>query len=97
MEELHKDSYVAVKKATSEELKTLIPDPAEGTMSVNILSWAMNQADSDDAGRRKPRHQSTPIELDSGEEEKMMVQIKEKTKTKAKATRRSSHLQGPRG
>ena len=36
MEDLHKESDIVVKKATPEELKTLIPDPAKGTMSVDI-------------------------------------------------------------
>lgn len=30
----------------------LIPDPMKGTMSVDILRWAMNQADSGDAAQR---------------------------------------------
>ena len=41
-----------MKKATPDELKTLVPDPAKGAMSVDILRWAMNQADSGDAGQR---------------------------------------------
>src|SRR4051812_4972816 len=40
-------------KATKEELKTLIPDPAKGAMAVDIIRWAMNQAVSDDAKQRK--------------------------------------------
>ncbi|KAE8777240.1 Chitinase domain-containing protein 1 [Hordeum vulgare] len=52
MEELHKESDIVVKKATPEELKTLIPDPAKGAMSVAILRWVMNQADSSDARQR---------------------------------------------
>ncbi|KAE8808547.1 Chitinase domain-containing protein 1 [Hordeum vulgare] len=43
MAEVHKDADNVVKKATAKELKTLIPDPAKGVMSVNILHWAMNQ------------------------------------------------------
>ena len=52
MEELHKESDAVVKKATLEELKTLIPDLAKGAMSVDILRWPMNQAEFDDAGQR---------------------------------------------
>ncbi|KAE8791579.1 Chitinase domain-containing protein 1 [Hordeum vulgare] len=52
MKELHKSQDTVVKKATPEELETLIPDPAKGAMSVDILRWAMNQADSSDAGQR---------------------------------------------
>lgn len=37
MEEMHKESDAVVKKVTSEELKTLIPDPTKGAMSVDIL------------------------------------------------------------
>ncbi|KAE8801456.1 Chitinase domain-containing protein 1 [Hordeum vulgare] len=37
MEELHKESRDVVKKATSEELKTLIPHPSKGAMSVDIF------------------------------------------------------------
>ena len=40
-------------KATTEELKALIPDPAKGVMAVDIIRWAMNQAVSDDAKQRK--------------------------------------------
>ena len=40
-------------KATKEELKTLIPDPAKGAMVVDIIRWAMNQAVSDDPKQRK--------------------------------------------
>ena len=39
-------------KATEEELKTLIPDPAKGIMSVGILRWAMDEVESDDPGQR---------------------------------------------
>ncbi|KAE8818227.1 Chitinase domain-containing protein 1 [Hordeum vulgare] len=52
MEELHKESDAMMKKAMPEELKTLIPDPAKRDMSVDILRWAMNQVDSNDAGHR---------------------------------------------
>jgi hypothetical protein len=52
IEDMHREAYAVVKKATLEELKTLIPDPAKGAMSVDILRWAMNQADSGDAGQR---------------------------------------------
>ncbi|KAE8768928.1 Chitinase domain-containing protein 1 [Hordeum vulgare] len=52
MEELHKESDVVVKKATPQELKTVIREQAKGAMSVDILRWAMNQADSRDAGQR---------------------------------------------
>ena len=37
IEDMHKEAYSVVKKATAEELKTLIPDPAKGAMSVDIL------------------------------------------------------------
>ena len=39
-------------KATEEELKTLIPDPAKGIMSVGILRWAMDEVESNDPGQR---------------------------------------------
>ncbi|XBH71273.1 hypothetical protein VPH35_098747 [Triticum aestivum] len=52
MEDLHKESDTVLKKEMPKELKTLIPDPAKGAMSVDILRWAMNQAESDDAGQR---------------------------------------------
>ena len=39
MEDLHKESDDVVKKAMSKELKTLIPDPAKGVVSVDILRW----------------------------------------------------------
>ena len=50
MKEFNKESNAVVKKATPEELKTLIPDPVKGAMSVDILRSAMNQAESGDAG-----------------------------------------------
>ena len=40
-------------RATAQELKTLIPNPAKGAMAVDIIRWAMNQAVSNDAKRRK--------------------------------------------
>jgi hypothetical protein len=49
---MHKEADAVVKKATAEELKTLIPDPVKGTMLVDILRWAMHQGDSNDAGQR---------------------------------------------
>ncbi|KAI4991232.1 hypothetical protein ZWY2020_039603 [Hordeum vulgare] len=52
MEELHKESNDVVKKATSEELKTLIPGLVKGAMLVDILRWAMNEAGSSDAEQR---------------------------------------------
>ena len=48
IDDMHKEAD-AVKKATLHELKTLILDPAKGAMSVDVLCWAMNQADSGDA------------------------------------------------
>ena len=41
-----------VKKAMAEELKELPPDPVKGAMSVDILHWAMDQAEFDDACQR---------------------------------------------
>ncbi|XBI92926.1 hypothetical protein VPH35_029886 [Triticum aestivum] len=52
MADMQKESDAVVKKAAPEELKTLIPDPAKGALSVKILRWAMNQADSGDARQR---------------------------------------------
>ncbi|KAE8772467.1 Chitinase domain-containing protein 1 [Hordeum vulgare] len=52
MEELQKESDAVTKKAMSEELKRVIPDPTKDAMSVDILPWAMNQADFGDAGQR---------------------------------------------
>ncbi|EMS51272.1 hypothetical protein TRIUR3_23909 [Triticum urartu] len=52
IEGMHKEANAVVRKAMTEELKTLIPDPAKGATSVYILRWAMNQADSVDAGQR---------------------------------------------
>ena len=48
-----KESDAVLTRATAQELKTLIPDPAKGAMAVNIVRWAMNQAVSDDAKQRK--------------------------------------------
>ncbi|KAI4970761.1 hypothetical protein ZWY2020_001675 [Hordeum vulgare] len=66
MEELHKEAGAVVKKATTEELKILIPDPMKGALLVDILRWAMNQADSDDSGQRvswaKYRHYRHPLD-----------------------------------
>lgn len=39
MEELHKEVDAMVKKATLEELKTLIPDPAKGTQRRVLCQW----------------------------------------------------------
>ncbi|KAE8778444.1 Chitinase domain-containing protein 1 [Hordeum vulgare] len=52
MEEVHKEADVVVNKATTRDLKMVIPGPAKGTMSVDILPWAMNQANSGDAQQR---------------------------------------------
>ena len=48
MPAMQKESNAVLTKATQDELKTLIPDPAKGAMAVYILRWAMNQAVSDD-------------------------------------------------
>ncbi|KAF7053231.1 hypothetical protein CFC21_061204 [Triticum aestivum] len=50
IKDMHKEADAVVKKATTEELKSLIPYPAKGAMSVDTLCWAMNQADSGDTG-----------------------------------------------
>ena len=50
---MQKESNAVLMKATAEELKTLIPDPAKGAMTVDILRWAMNQAVSDDPKQTK--------------------------------------------
>ena len=43
IEDMHKEADATViKEAMADELKTLIPDPEKGTMSVDILRWAMN-------------------------------------------------------
>ena len=42
IEEEQKKIDAVVKKATAKEFNTLIPDPAKGAMSVDILRWAMN-------------------------------------------------------
>lgn len=52
MADMQRESDAMVKKATADELKTLIPDPTKDTMLVNILRWAMNQAKSGDARQR---------------------------------------------
>ena len=52
IDDIHKEADIVMKKATSDKLKTLIPDPAKGAMSVDILRWAMNQANSGDTGQR---------------------------------------------
>ena len=52
IDDMHKEADTVMKKATPDELKTLVPDPAKGAMSVDILRWAMNQADSGDARQR---------------------------------------------
>ena len=49
IDDMHKKADAVMKKATPDELKTLVPYPAKGAMSVDILRWAMNQADSDEA------------------------------------------------
>ena len=52
IDDMHKKAGVVMKKATPDELKTLIPDPAKGAMSMDIPHWAMNRADSGDTGQR---------------------------------------------
>ncbi|KAE8767448.1 Chitinase domain-containing protein 1 [Hordeum vulgare] len=52
MAEVHKEDGVVVKKATMKELKTLIPHQLKGAISVDILRWAVKQANSDDALQR---------------------------------------------
>jgi hypothetical protein len=52
IKDMHREAHAVVKKVTAEELKTLIPDPAKGDMLVDVLRWAMNQADSGNAGQR---------------------------------------------
>ncbi|KAE8795575.1 Chitinase domain-containing protein 1 [Hordeum vulgare] len=52
MEEVHNESDAVVKKATTKELKTLIPDPAKGAISVDVLRSTMNQANPEDARQR---------------------------------------------
>ncbi|XBI16803.1 hypothetical protein VPH35_058994 [Triticum aestivum] len=42
-------------------------------------------------------YRTLPIDLDSGEDDEMMVQPENKNKNKAKATRRSNRLKGHRG
>ncbi|KAI4994329.1 hypothetical protein ZWY2020_029377 [Hordeum vulgare] len=53
MPDMHKESDAVLMRATAQELKTLIPNPAKGAMAVDIIRWAMNQAVSDDAKQRK--------------------------------------------
>jgi len=53
MPDMQNKSNAVLMKATKEELKTLIPDPAKGVMAVEIIRWATNQAVSDDATQRK--------------------------------------------
>ena len=52
IKDMHKEADAVIKKATLDELKTLISGPDKGAMSVYILCWAMNQADSGDARQR---------------------------------------------
>ena len=49
-EDMHKEVCIVVKKATTEEPKTMIPDLVKAAMLVDILRWAMNREDSGDAG-----------------------------------------------
>ena len=35
---MHKEADAVIKKATPDEMKTLVPDPAKGAMSVDILA-----------------------------------------------------------
>ena len=53
MREIQNESDAVLMRATSQELKTVIPDPAKGAMAVDIICWAMNQAVSGDAKQRK--------------------------------------------
>ena len=53
MPDMQKESDAVLMRATTQELKRLIPDPAKGAMAVDIICWAMNQAVSDDAKQRK--------------------------------------------
>ena len=49
---MHKEADTVKKKATPNELKTLVPKQAKGAMLVDILCWAINQADSGDVRQR---------------------------------------------
>ncbi|KAE8815264.1 Chitinase domain-containing protein 1 [Hordeum vulgare] len=53
MPDMQKESDAVLMRTTSQELKTLIPNPTKGAMAVDIICWAMNQAVSDDAKQRK--------------------------------------------
>ncbi|XBH58681.1 hypothetical protein VPH35_080075 [Triticum aestivum] len=53
MPDMQKESDAVLMRATAQELKMLIPNPAKGAMAVDIIRWAMNQAISDDAKQRK--------------------------------------------
>ena len=44
IEDMHKEADVVVKKATTKELKMLIPNPVKGAMSIDILRRAKNEA-----------------------------------------------------
>lgn len=53
MHDMQKETDVVLMRATAQELKMLIPNPAKGAMAVHIIRWAMNQVVSDDAKQRK--------------------------------------------
>ncbi|KAM3230240.1 hypothetical protein ACQJBY_060811 [Aegilops geniculata] len=53
MPDMQKESDAVLMRATTQELKTLIPNPANGAMAVDIIHWDMNQVVSDDAKQRK--------------------------------------------
>ena len=55
IDDMHKEVVAVIKKATPDKLKALIPDLAKGAMSMDILRWAMNQADSSDTRQRARR------------------------------------------
>ncbi|XP_037405926.1 uncharacterized protein LOC119268410 [Triticum dicoccoides] len=53
MPDMQKESDAVLMRATAQELKTLIPNPAKGAMAVDIIRWAMSQVVSNDARQRK--------------------------------------------
>ncbi|KAE8783029.1 Chitinase domain-containing protein 1 [Hordeum vulgare] len=53
MPNMEKESDVVLMRATAQEFKMLIPNPAKGAMAVNIIRWAINRAAFDDAKQRK--------------------------------------------
>lgn len=50
--DMDKEVDVVVKKAMVEELKKTIPDRVKGSMSLDILRWAMDQAESSNPAHR---------------------------------------------